>query len=78
MIAPCPSSTASIRPLRSIASEMACPAQQTAVAVDPGATDFAAAEAAYKRAVELAPQNDGYRQRYEALRARVAQNKKPD
>jgi tetratricopeptide (TPR) repeat protein len=39
---------------------------------------FAAAEAAYKRAVELAPENDGYRQRYEALRARVAQNRKPD
>jgi len=39
---------------------------------------FAAAEDAYKRAVELAPQHDAYRQGYEALRARVAQNRKSD
>jgi predicted Zn-dependent protease len=39
---------------------------------------FVAAEAAYKRAMELAPKNDGYRQRYEALKLKVAQNKKPD
>jgi len=39
---------------------------------------FAAAAEAYHRAVELAPDHDGYRQRYESLKARVAQNKKPD
>jgi tetratricopeptide (TPR) repeat protein len=39
---------------------------------------FPAAEAAYKRAMELAPQHDGYRQGYEALKLKVAQNKKAD
>jgi O-antigen ligase/tetratricopeptide (TPR) repeat protein len=39
---------------------------------------FAAAEAAYKRAMELAPEVQGYRQGYEALRAKVAQNKKQE
>jgi tetratricopeptide (TPR) repeat protein len=39
---------------------------------------FAAAVEAYHRAVELAPQHDAYRQRYESLKARVAQNRKPD
>ena len=35
---------------------------------------FAAADQAYARAVQLAPQNDNYRQRYEAFRERVAAN----
>jgi tetratricopeptide (TPR) repeat protein len=39
---------------------------------------FPAAEAAYKRAMELAPQQDAYRQGYEGLKARVAQNGKLD
>jgi O-antigen ligase/tetratricopeptide (TPR) repeat protein len=38
---------------------------------------FAAAEEAYRRAVALAPQHDGYRQRYQGLKARVAQNRPP-
>ena len=39
---------------------------------------FAAAAKAYARAVALAPDNDEYRQRYEGLKARVAQNRKPN
>lgn len=39
---------------------------------------FPAAEAAYKRAMELAPEVQGYRQGYEALKLKVAQNKKAD
>jgi tetratricopeptide (TPR) repeat protein len=35
---------------------------------------FAAAEEAYRRAVALAPQHDGYRRRYQGLKDRVAQN----
>lgn len=36
---------------------------------------FAAAEEAYRRAVALAPQHDGYRRRYHDLKDRVAQNR---
>ena len=36
---------------------------------------FAAADRAYARAVALAPQNAGYRQRYEAFKARVERNR---
>ena len=39
---------------------------------------FAAAGRAYARALELAPQNDDYRQRYEAFRLRLQQNRTPD
>jgi predicted Zn-dependent protease len=39
---------------------------------------FAAAEEAYRRALALAPQHDGYRQRYQRLKARVALNRAPD
>jgi tetratricopeptide (TPR) repeat protein len=37
---------------------------------------FAEADKAYARAVELAPENDNYRQRYESFRGRVEQNRK--
>ena len=36
---------------------------------------FAAAGRAYTRALELAPQNEGYRERYEAFRERVEKNR---
>ena len=36
---------------------------------------FAAAGRAYARAIELAPKNDGYRERYEAFRERVERNR---
>jgi O-antigen ligase/tetratricopeptide (TPR) repeat protein len=39
---------------------------------------FAAAEDAYKRAVELAPQHYAYRKGYENLKARLVQNTQPD
>ncbi len=38
---------------------------------------FPAAEAAYKQAMQLAPQQQLYRQAYEALKVRLAQNKEP-
>ena len=39
---------------------------------------FAAADKAFARAVALAPDKDEYRERYEGLKARVAQNRKPN
>ena len=39
---------------------------------------FDAADKAYARALQLAPQNESFRQRYEALKAKIAANRKPD